>query len=97
MPILSRLDAELRKVSLADWQRTLLTGGLVAVLRIIGQASLNIIKDAFHTGGWGRWAKLKWATIRRKGSSDVLIDTTQLERSITFAVVAKGAPTKALR
>lgn len=97
MPILSRLDGELRKVPLVDWQRTLLTGGLVAVLRIIGQASLNLIKDAFHTEGWGRWAKLKWATIRRKGSSDVLVDSTQLERSVTFAVVAKGAPRKAIR
>lgn len=89
MPLLSRLDDELRKVSKAEWANTLLIGGLVAVLRVVGQAGVNVIKDAFHTGGFGRWAKLKAATIRRKGNSDILIDSTQLSRSISFAVVAK--------
>lgn len=96
MPILSRLGDELKSITLADWQAVFWSGtgdgrggGLIAVLRVIGQASVNVIQAAFHSGGFGRWAKLQPATIKRKGSSDVLVDTTQLRRSITFAVVSK--------
>ena len=97
MPILSRLGDEIKTVPLADWQAVLLGGGPIAVLRAIGQAAVNVIQAAFHSGGFGRWAPLKARTIRRKGSSDILVDTTQLRRSISFSVVAPGAPRKALK
>lgn len=90
MPVISRLGDEIKTATLADWTAVLVHGGLVGVLRAIGQAAVNVIGAAFHSGGFGRWAPLKAATIRRKGSSDILVDTTQLRRSITFAVVQKG-------
>jgi phage gpG-like protein len=94
MPIMTRLDRELRTISKADWKMTLITGGLGAVLRAIGQAGINVIGDAFHTGGFGSWKALKPATIRNKGSSDILVDTTQLRRSISYQVVGGGTSAK---
>ena len=95
MPILSRLDDEIRTVPAGDWKDLLVSSGLPGVLRAIGQSAVNVIQMAFHTGGFGRWAKLKPATMRRKGSSDILVDSTQLRRSITFAVVSPTTPGRA--
>lgn len=91
MPILSRLDDELRKNTLAAWRSTFEQRGLLGILRAVGQAATNVVLDAFATNGFGRWAKLKPATIRRKRSTDILRDTVQLMRSISFAVVKGGA------
>jgi hypothetical protein len=55
----------------------------------LGIAAENIVQSAFASGGFGRWAADKEATIRRKGSSAPLIDTAQLRRSITSDVVSK--------
>lgn len=89
MPVITRLDKEISTVPRADWEYQLQTKGLPGLLEVIGQMAFNVIRDAFHTGGFGRWAPLQPATIRRKQSSDILINTTQLERSIAFTVVTK--------
>ena len=54
------------------------------ILGIIGQ---NISKDAFATGGFGKWEKLKPGTEKAKGSTEILIDTSRLVQSITNWVV----------
>ena len=54
------------------------------ILGIIGQ---NISKDAFATGGFGKWEKLKPATVKAKGSAEILLDTSKLVQSITNWVV----------
>ena len=54
------------------------------ILGIVGQ---NISKDAFATGGFGKWEKLKPATEKAKGSSEILLDTAKLVQSITNWVV----------
>lgn len=50
------------------------------ILGIMGQ---NISKDAFATGGFGKWEKLKPATEKAKGSTEILLDTSKLVQSIT--------------
>lgn len=50
------------------------------ILGIIGQ---NISKDAFATGGFGKWEKLKESTEKAKGSTEILIDRGKLVQSIT--------------
>lgn len=104
MPILSKLGDELKTIPGSDWKNVFAdgaeesqSGGLIAVLRVVGQAAVNVVQDAFNTGGFGRWAKLSKATIARKGSSEILIETTQLRRSITFAVVAPGSTGKPIK
>ena len=54
------------------------------ILGIIGQ---NISKDAFASGGFGKWEKLKPATEKAKGSDEILLDTSKLVQSITNWVV----------
>ena len=54
------------------------------ILGIIGQ---NISKDAFASGGFGKWEKLKPATEKAKGSAEILLDTSKLVQSITNWVV----------
>ena len=54
------------------------------ILGIVGQ---NISKDAFATSGFGKWEKLKPATEKAKGSTEILLDTGKLVQSITNWVV----------
>jgi hypothetical protein len=56
---------------------------------LLGIAAENIIQKAFQTGGFGKWPKLSQATIDRKKSSAILIDSGQLRRSITSRVVIR--------
>ena len=90
MPIMSRLDDELKSQTESAWRELFQAEGPLGVLRGIGQAAVNVIQEAFATGGFGRWAKLARATIRRKGSDTILKDTGQLARSITFSVIGAG-------
>lgn len=55
-------------------------------LGIVGQ---EISKGAFATGGYGTWKKLNPQTIKKKGSSEILIDTGKLVNSIHSWVVNK--------
>ena len=55
-------------------------------LGIVGQ---EISKGAFSTGGYGKWKKLNPQTIKRKGSSEILIDTSKLVNSIHNWIVDK--------
>jgi len=57
------------------------------VLKEFGFACENAILDAFRTGGFGTWEPLKPATIKRKGSTAILMDTGQLRRSVASRVV----------
>lgn len=60
------------------------------VFQILGVIAEGIVQNAFSTGGFGSWQKLKQSTINAKGSSAILIDTGELRRSITSDVVKKG-------
>jgi phage gpG-like protein len=62
-------------------------GKIETALTLIGLKAEEIIDKAFQTRGFGKWQPLKQATIRRKGSTAPLIDTRQLQRSITSEVV----------
>ena len=44
-------------------------------LEVLGIAGVQTVEEAFRTGGFGRWRSLKPATIRRKGSAAILIDS----------------------
>jgi hypothetical protein len=55
----------------------------------IGIFARNIVWQAFDSQGFGKWASLKPKTIKRKGSSKVLVDTAILKNSITYIVKGK--------
>jgi hypothetical protein len=55
-------------------------------LSFVGITAQNISKEAFTTKGYGTWPDIEQGTKDKKGSSQVLIDTGTLRRSITFEV-----------
>jgi hypothetical protein len=65
-------------------------GDVKKVFKLLGLIALKYVHEAFATAGWGSWAPNRPSTIDRKGSSQPLIDTAQLERSCTSTVVQAG-------
>jgi phage gpG-like protein len=63
-------------------------GKIVLVLQRLGTACEKAVERAFDSGGFGTWEKLKPSTImrRKKHSTSILIDTSQLRRSIASKV-----------
>ena len=61
----------------------------ITELNKVGMVGQEISKGAFATGGYGTWEKLNPQTIKRKGSSEILIDTGKLVNSIHSWVVNK--------
>lgn len=55
-------------------------------LGIIGIYAENLAKEAFETGGFGKWPDIASETKRKKGSSGILIDTQILKNSIASEV-----------
>ena len=64
-----------------------LLSGIKPFLEKVGMMAERQIGEAFRTGGFGTWQPLSPVTVARKGSSGILIDTGQLQRSITSQVV----------
>lgn len=65
----------------------LMAGDKKKALKNLGVFAEGIIQRAFDTGGFGKWAPNKPSTIRQKGSSKPLIDTSELRRAVTSKVV----------
>ena len=76
------------KAIATSWKK--ITDGKSTALKefgILGITGQNISKDAFASGGFGKWEKLKPATEKAKGSDEILLDTSKLVQSITNWVV----------
>lgn len=76
------------KAIVASWKK--ITDGKSQTIKefgILGIIGQNISKDAFATGGFGKWEKLKPATEKAKGSDEILLDTSKLVQSVTNWVV----------
>lgn len=58
-----------------------------AKYNILGVIAQNIITDSFKNLGDGNWIPNAPATIKRKGSSQPLIDTGRLRKSITYEIL----------
>lgn len=60
--------------------------GSKKIFELIGILGESIVQEAFDTGGFGNWESLKASTITKKGSNRILIDSSQLRRSIISKV-----------
>lgn len=56
------------------------------ILELIGKAGEAIVQEAFETGGYGTWQSLTERTISEKGSSSILIDSSQLRGAVISKV-----------
>ena len=70
---------------------SILNGNSPAITELnkVGMVGQEVSKGAFATGGYGTWKKLNPQTIKAKGSSEILIDTSKLVNSIHSWVVKK--------
>ncbi len=70
-----------------DWIALLKAKGAKFVYARLGIIAEEVIQEAFSTGGYGAWPQLKPATIRRKRSSAILIESAQMRKAISSRVV----------
>lgn len=88
MPLRMKSKAILAQMAIGG-EKLLRDGKMKLLLKNLGLACENAVDDAFASGGFGKWAALKPMTVKRKGSSAILIDTRQLRASIASKVVER--------
>jgi hypothetical protein len=86
MPLMTQLQASVSKTP-RIWGRLILEKGVGLALARLGVVAELVIQKAFSTGGFGRWPKLSPRTVTKKGSAKILIETAQMRKAITSAVV----------
>ena len=87
MPLIEYLPEAIKALGEESWRALILEKGFAAALTQLGVLAVSVVQDAFESGGFGKWAPLKKATIRRKKSSAILIDTGDMRQDIRFKVV----------
>lgn len=85
MPLMVELTPE--KMRRIPWLQLLLRDGAKKLLKRLGILGEEVVQEGFATGGFGRWPALSAWTIRKKGSSAILIETAQLRKSVASRVV----------
>lgn len=87
MPITVKSDRIIKETTRDIAVKKTSPGDIVAILTDLGINCERAVLDAFDSGGFGTWAKNAPSTIRRKGSSQPLIDLGFLRKSISSEVV----------
>ncbi len=88
MPLNTKLKEKLKEIN-KDAMQSLIKKDIVLFLKKLGVLSEEVIQNAFDTGGFGKWKPLSDITKQKKGFDKILIETTQLRKSITSEVVNK--------
>lgn len=88
MPMEMKKDVLIQFLQSKAIKKLIEAGNVAMVYKLLGIQGENIVHDAFATGGFGQWRGLEAATVARKGSSAILIDTRQLERAVSSWVAA---------
>ena len=70
-------------------------GDYEKMFKLLGIAGEAIVQQAFETSGDGTWAPNAPSTIAAKESSQPLIDTAQMRKSVSSDVVKKGGTSSA--
>ncbi len=89
LPLMMKMDEIVKEVSRL-MQASLDNGDPMPVLKQAGVVAEGAIGEGFESGGFGTWQPITARTAFRKNSEAILIDSSQLQRSITSAVVKGG-------
>ncbi len=89
MPLESHQDQLIEVFGKKEVKKKVLQGNLIGAMQDLAFVAEQIIDDAFKSRGFGNWAPNKPLTVKKKKSSNPLIDTSQLRRSITSEVEVK--------
>lgn len=85
MPLSLKSDQILKEASVGLLP-LLAAGKMVPILKRLGFICENVIQQAFSSGGFGQWKANAPFTVQKKGPAAILIDTSQLRRSIASKV-----------
>jgi len=86
MPLTLFLGPEILRFG-ARWAQALVQRGAGRMVALLGVVGEDVVQEAFSTGGFGQWQPLAAETIRRKGSSRILIESAQLRKSVSSRVI----------
>lgn len=88
MPLNTRLSDYMENAGLFKEQTIkdfIKTGSIETFIKLTGELALNVVRDAFETGGFGKWAKWKDPSYTNN-SGMLLVDSHQLRDSISYEV-----------
>lgn len=86
IPLMTHLGTQI-KAKAASWLYILRTQGAKRTAAVLGALAVDIIAEGFATGGWGVWPQLHKETIRRKHSSRILIESSQMRKGVRYRIV----------
>lgn len=86
MPLMTQLGPLIMAKG-TSWLYLLRTRGVKRMLAFLGALGEDVIQEAFSTRGFGQWVALKPATIRRKKSSAILIESAQMRKAVAYRVI----------
>ena len=86
MPIVTKSDEIVKEIKRL-MQENLEKANLLPLIKKIGVVAEGVIGEAFASGGFVTWDPISSATANKKKSEAILIETSQLQRSITSAVI----------
>lgn len=86
MPLMTQLGPQMLAKA-ASWLYILRTQGAKRTVAVLGALAVDLIAEAFATGGFGSWAPLARETIRRKHSSRILIESSQMRKAVTYRII----------
>ena len=89
MPLRNELPKELKKIGAAVFE-ALVKENIKPAFKKLGILGEATVQEAFDTGGFGTWKALSPKTIAKKGFDTILVETTQLRRSITSDIEKIG-------
>jgi hypothetical protein len=90
-PLIEHLQKKLNAAgafSEAEQKEILEVKSLVPWTKKVGVLAEEVVRGAFDSNGYGKWAPLKPATLQGKTTADTLVETTQLRDSIISDVKA---------
>jgi len=89
LPLISQLEKKFKSESPINkdtFKMVLEQKSMRPIVERMGIFLEGIVIDAFVTNGYGMWKALKPATLAKKTRKETLIETQQLQRSITSSV-----------
>ncbi len=86
MPLIEKLSGAIKEIG-QDVFDGLNKKNINQFFKKLGILAEGIIQDAFDTGGFGKWKKLENSTKKKKGFDKILIESTQLRKSVSSEVV----------
>lgn len=86
-PLTQKLGPAIEDTGVEIWLRRVMFSTPQKMVEQLGVLGEDVVQQAFETRGFGNWPALHPSTIKKKGSSAILIESGELRQSIASRVV----------